>query len=64
MSEKAKLNLEANVDLIRKIVHSYIRTYPDLEFDDLFSEACLALENQHRYDPTRGKETTLSGMRP
>jgi RNA polymerase sigma factor (sigma-70 family) len=60
MSEKAKLNLEANFDLIRKIVHSYIATYPNLEFDDLFSEACLAcLENQHRYDPTRGKETTF-----
>jgi len=53
--------LEQNLDLIRKIVWSYVKSNEGLEFDDLFNEACLAvLEEQHRYNPERGKKTTFT----
>lgn len=49
-----------NLDLIRKIAWSYVRTCPGLEFDDLLSEACIAfLENGHRYDSSRGARSTF-----
>lgn len=54
------MNIENHLDLIRKIVWSYVSNYPGLEFEDLFSEACLAcLEKKDKYDPSRGKETTF-----
>ncbi len=54
------MNIENHLDLIRKIVRSYVSNYPGLEFEDLFSEACLAcLEKKDKYDPSRGKETTF-----
>jgi len=53
--------LEQNLNLVRKIVWSYVKSNEGLEFDDLFSEACLAvLENQHRYNPEKGKKTTFT----
>lgn len=52
--------LEENLDLIRKIVWGFIKGNPGLEFDDLFSEACLiCLEAEHKYDPEKGKESTF-----
>jgi len=33
--------LEQHLDLIRKIVWSYVKKHPGLEFDDLFSEVCI-----------------------
>ena len=54
------LNIENHLDLIRKIAWSYVRTHPGLEFDDLFSEACLAcLEARDKFNPERGKESTF-----
>ncbi len=57
------LELEKNLDLIRKSVWGYIKKNPDLgfsDFDDLFAEACLAcVEAQAKYDPERGKESTF-----
>ncbi len=52
--------IEDNLGLIRKIVWSYVKGNPGLEFDDLFQEACVAyLEAQSKYDPSRGKESTF-----
>jgi len=52
--------IENNLGLIRKIVWSYVRGNPGLEFDDLFQEGCIAyLEAQGKYDPSRGKESTF-----
>ena len=54
------LNIENHLNLIRKIAWSYVRTHPELEFDDLFSEACLAcLEARDKFNPERGKESTF-----
>jgi len=47
------------LNMIRQIAWSYTRTHPEMEFDDLFSEACLAcLEASPRYDSSKGKRTT------
>ncbi len=52
--------LENNVDLVRKIVWKYVRTNEGLEFDDLFSEACIAcLEAAPSYNPVKGKQSTF-----
>lgn len=52
--------VERNLNLIRKIVWSYVRKNPGIEFDDLFSEACLAcLEAQKMYKPEKGAESTF-----
>lgn len=52
--------LERNLNLIRKIVWGFVKGNPGLEFDDLFSEACLAcLEAQASYNPDKGKESTF-----
>ena len=54
------LNIENHLDLIRKIAWSYVRTHPELEFDDLFSEACLeCIKYQNKYDPKRGCESSF-----
>lgn len=54
------LDIENHLNLIRKIAWSYVRTHPGLEFDDLFSEACLAcLEARDKFNPERGKESTF-----
>ncbi len=54
------LNIENHLDLIRKITWSYVKGNPGLEFDDLFSEACLAcLEARDKFNPERGKESTF-----
>lgn len=51
---------EANLDLIRKVTWSFINTHVGLEFDDLFSEACVAcLEAEEKYDPARGDRSTF-----
>lgn len=54
------LEIESNLNLIRKIVWGFVKNNPNgLEFDDLFSEACLAcLEAAAQYDPDRGQEST------
>ena len=47
------------MNLIRKIVWSFVQKHPGLEFDDLFSEAFLAcLEAERYYDPGRGSKST------
>lgn len=52
--------IEKDLNLIRKIVWSYTKTMPGLEFDDLFSEACIVyIAAEKRYDPSRGKKSTF-----
>jgi len=56
--------LEKDLNLVRKIVWSYVRTLPpslyNMEFEDLFSEACLAyLKAQAAYNPKRGRKSTF-----
>ena len=47
------------LNMIRQIAWSYTRTHPEMEFDELFSEACLAcLEASPKYDSSKGKRTT------
>ena len=54
------LNIEEHLNLIRKIVWSFVKGNPGLEFDDLFSEACLAcLEAKHKFNPEKGKGSTF-----
>lgn len=54
--------IEERLGMIRKIVWSYVRTNPGLEFDDLFSEACVAyLEATASYDiKYNTKKTTFT----
>lgn len=54
--------IEENLNLIRKIVWSYMKTNPGLDFDDLFSEACIAyLKANASYDPEqKTKKTTFT----
>ncbi len=53
------MQIENNLNLIRKITWGFVRD-TGFEFDDLFSEACVAcLEAQHKYNPEKGKETTF-----
>jgi len=48
-----------HLDLIRRIAWNYVKTNPGLEFDDLFSEACIAyLEGVHKFNPKKGKIST------
>lgn len=52
--------IEKDLNLVRKIVWSYVRSTPGLEFDDLFSEACIAyLDAEKHYNPSRGKKSTF-----
>jgi RNA polymerase sigma factor (sigma-70 family) len=54
------LSIENHLDLIRKIVWGYVKSNPGLEFDDMFSEVCLAcIEARHLYDPEKGCESTF-----
>ncbi len=54
------LNLEKHMNLIRKVVWSYVRKNPGLEFEDMVSDAYIAcLEAQGKYHPSRGAETTF-----
>ncbi len=47
------------LDMIRKITWSYVKSNPGMDFDDMFSEACLAcLEAEDLYNPLKGKKTT------
>ena len=55
MSEK----IQEEMNIIYKIIWSYIRGNPGLEFEDLLSEACLAyLESFNLYDAAKGKRST------
>jgi len=55
MSEK----IQEEMNIIYKIIWSYIRGNPGLEFEDLLSEACLAyLESINLYDAAKGKRST------
>lgn len=48
-----------DLDLIRKITWAFVRSNTGVEYDDLFSEACVAyLEALPRYDPAKGKKST------
>lgn len=58
-----ELKVEDYLNLLRKIAHSYTRTCPTMDFDDLFQEACLAfLKSYHKYDPSKGAPTTFITM--
>jgi len=58
--ERTRRPLEEELDIIRKVVWSYVNSCPGLEFDDLFAEAYLAyLEALPRYDSTKGKISTF-----
>lgn len=49
-----------DLKMLYKIVWSYIRSCPGLEFNDLLSEACLAyLEAEKVFDPEKGKKSTF-----
>jgi DNA-directed RNA polymerase specialized sigma24 family protein len=48
------------IRLIQKVTWSYVRNNPELEFEEAFSEACLAvLESAKDYDPSKGKRSTF-----
>ena len=50
--------LENDVNLVRKIAWAYAKT-TGIEFDDLFSEACIAyLEAEKNYDSKKSKKST------
>ncbi len=52
--------LENNINLVRKITWKFVNKYPGLEFDDLFSEACIIyLETEHLYCPEKGAFSTF-----
>ncbi len=61
LMERKRGPLPEELNIIRKVVWSYIKTNPGLGFDDLFSEACLAyLETVHQYyDPTKISKSTF-----
>jgi hypothetical protein len=53
--------MEGMIQLIRKVSWMYVRSNPGLEFDEVFSEACLAyLEAASSYDETKGKKSTFA----
>jgi len=57
---RGEIKLIEHLNLIRKIVWSYVNSNPGLEFDDLFSEACIAyLEAIGDYDSTKSKISTF-----
>ena len=54
--------MEKDLNLIRKAVWSFLRRNSSLvlEFDDLFSEACIAyLEAIEQFDSTKGQKSTF-----
>lgn len=52
--------MQEYIDLIRKVTWSFVRRHPGLEFDDLFSEACvICLEALKEYDPSQGEKSTF-----
>ena len=54
------LSLEKHINLVNKIVWGFVKKNPGLEFDDLFSEACVAvLDARDKYDPEKGKTSTF-----
>ena len=51
--------IEKNLNLIRNIAWSYHKTNPAIEFDDLFSEGCIAyLEAEKNFNPNYGTKKT------
>ena len=53
-------NIEKDMNIIYKIVWSYVKAYPWLEFEDLVSEACIIyLENIDLYDESKGSQSTF-----
>jgi RNA polymerase sigma factor (sigma-70 family) len=52
--------LENDVNLVRKIAWKYAKKFPGAEFDELFSEACLAyLEAEEKYDMDKAQNSTF-----
>lgn len=52
--------MEEDLNIIRKVVWSYVRSNPGLEFEELFAEACLAyVEALPAYNPERGRKSTF-----
>lgn len=48
------------LNIIRKVVWSYVKNNRGLEFDDIFSEGCLAyLEAAPSYNPMKGQKSTF-----
>ena len=48
------------IKIIRKAVWSFVKSKPDLEFEEAFSEACLSyMENISKYNPERGAKSTF-----
>jgi len=48
------------LNMLRKIAWSYAKNNPGLDFDDLFSETCLAcLEAMPRYDQNKSSKNTF-----
>ena len=52
-------NLEGEMNIIYKIIWSYVKGNPGLQFEDLLSEACLIyLETMNLYDKEKGERST------
>ncbi len=52
-------DIMTNIDLVRKIAWIFTKRSCVFEFDDIFSEACVAyLEGEQQFDPTKGVAKT------
>lgn len=52
--------LEKDVNLVRKIAWNFAKKFPGAEFDDLFSEACIAyLEAESEFNVDTAKRSTF-----
>jgi len=48
------------LNIIRKVVWSYVKSNRNLEYDELYSEACLAyLVASPQYDPAKSQKSTF-----
>lgn len=58
--QRKRRPLPEELKIIQKITHVYARRHPWLEFEELFSEACLAyIESMNNYDPSKGAVNTF-----
>lgn len=52
--------MHTDLPLLRKITWTFLRSHPEFEFDELFSEACCAyVDALPHYDPSRGRKSTF-----
>ncbi len=53
-------HLSRDLKMIRKVVWSYVRTNPDIEYEEWFAEACVIYARimKENYDPSKSKKST------